>query len=1655
MKKTLKKLTAFLTSVLMCGVSLLDFPAGSFNISLPSWAADEGGGIYVCDHAYINGFCISCEAYQPAVQVSDKYDLDGDGATESVYEIGNAGQLYWFAKFVNEGNGNEESEAVLTDDISVNANVINENGELNGGSFRNWTPIANKPVCSFNGFFDGQNHEISGLYCVDLNDMPIGLFGITVGYGRSISNVKLVDSYFSGTGYSGGICGASNHDIKNCYNESTVIGKSGVGGICGMTQNNNVENCGNSGRIIGEKNIGGIYGCGDLNYSVTNCFNNGIISGESQAGEIGGITSGGSLKGCCYNSEINGLEVIGLGAEAATMDNVVGKTAAELESGEAAYLLGDAWGQNLDNGETKQDLPVLGGAKVYQIEKYSKCDKSDTPVTAYSNTDKTQVAEHIIENGFCVNCDYLQPAVLNSENQYEIGNAGQLYWFANLTNENRFGYYLKAILTSDIVVNENVLNDDMVPNEGTYRQWTPIGDRYSYEGVFDGNNHTISGLYYNDSSYCKTLGFICTAEYSEIKNLGIVDSYFFANVSTNYTGGICGNSNGDIINCFSICTIEGYGNVGGICGLFSGSYLINCYSLSSLVKGSGESGKICGKEMGPVDNCYYDSETINTRGGRTIEEFENGTVAYLLAKGGDYYPGEISWGQNLDNDEPKQKYPSLDGAKVYEVKKYSKCDKSDTPVTVYSNTDKEQVPAHVIENGFCKNCDYLQPAVLNSENQYEIGNAGQLYWFAKFTNESESNSNADAILTSDIVVNENVLNDELELNKGDYRKWTPISSSDESNYREFQGTFDGNNHTISGLYFNDTNYVGAGLISTAAESSKIMNLGIVDSYFETGAGSGAICGDSVGSIMNCFSICRVYGEMAGGICGAYSNENNSSGNYFINCYSLSKVSGIDAGTICGQSLEGIIDNCYTNEEPAIGMSDGSGWTYKKTIEEFENGTVAYLLAKGSSWHPIATPWGQNLDNDEPKQKYPSLGGAKVYQVNRYSTCDKSGTPKTVYSNYDKEIYDEHIGYEENNGFCACGEYQAAVLNENGVYEIGNAGQLYWFAGLVNGTLDGVEQNTLANAILTANITVNENLLDSLQYDEENNVSNGSDFITWTPIADWMGNRTTQYSGTFDGNNKTVSGLYFNGDSTCIGLFGSSESDGNIKNVGVVDSYFKGNDSVGGVCGNNAGTITNCYNAGNLTATESSATIGGICGYNNGGTVTNCYNTGTVTATGSVASVGGVCGCSIAPISNCYNIGTVTATSSGADISGICGYYFGPIKNCYYLADAEDENGGKTTAQFASGEVAYLLSQGCTVSEGEDAVTYSGSVWGQNLATENYPLLNGKTVYQVDSYEGCIGNPGNSTKVYSNTNAPIYVEHNYSSKGACTICGAFKNGIGERLEGYSVDLEGNIGVNFYMLLDPRVAADVNSYMQFTLPNGDTKKVYSNMTLTAEVDGETYNIFTCNIAAKEMNSEIKAQMFSSDAEGQIYSFTVADYANYIIKNSSKYSSETVALVKAMLNYGKYAKAYFDGEVLEATAEMNNVTADMLAEYKMSESGELPEEITYYGSSLLLESKTVLRHYFKVEEGVDAESYGFSEHKGMYYYYDDELFARNLVDPSWNFRFNDYTLTYGPMSYSYAVLTNQSDDKALVNLVKSLYLYGKAASDYYFADAPYGSR
>lgn len=126
------------------------------------------------------------------------------------------------------------------------------------------------------------------------------------------------------------------------------------------------------------------------------------------------------------------------------------------------------------------------------------------------------------------------------------------------------------------------------------------------------------------------------------------------------------------------------------------------------------------------------------------------------------------------------------------------------------------------------------------------------------------------------------------------------------------------------------------------------------------------------------------------------------------------------------------------------------------------------------------------------------------------------------------------------------------------YQIGNRAELYWFAGLVNGTLTGVKKNISANAKLMNNITVNEGVLDA-----NKDLVSGKDFIPWTPIGT---SDDDAYTGTFDGKGYTISGLYFDHPDAdyYVGLFGYIGVGGKISNVGVLDSYFKFN-AKGGRC----------------------------------------------------------------------------------------------------------------------------------------------------------------------------------------------------------------------------------------------------------------------------------------------------------------------------------------------------------------------------------------------------------------------------------------------------------------------------------------------------------
>ncbi len=285
---------------------------------------------------------------------------------------------------------------------------------------------------------------------------------------------------------------------------------------------------------------------------------------------------------------------------------------------------------------------------------------------------------------------------------------------------------------------------------------------------------------------------------------------------------------------------------------------------------------------------------------------------------------------------------------------------------------------------------------------------------------------------------------------------------------------------------------------------------------------------------------------------------------------------------------------------------------------------------------------------------------------------------------------------------------------------------------------------------------------------------------------------------------------------------------------------------------------------------------------------------------------------------------------------------------------------------------------------------------------------------------------------------------YADQGTKVIARIEADEIGSRLAGCSLSLSGNIGVNFFMKLSDEVVADGKAYMQFTLPNGDTPQVMVSKAEIAYVGDKRYYVFSCQVAAKEMDGTITSQIITSDGEGVVYKYTVRDYADYILDEANGYDDTTKAMVSAMLSYGDYAKAYFSGEELTATSEIEAVTADMLAEYAMTASGMLPEGIKYYGSTLLLKSKTTIRHYFKVTEETNVSAYGMTEKDGYYFIQHGDIPAGSLGTAQ-NISVGEYTISYSPLSYAYAALNSDSTSDNLKNLVKALYLYNNAAIAY----------
>jgi len=238
----------------------------------------------------------------------------------------------------------------------------------------------------------------------------------------------------------------------------------------------------------------------------------------------------------------------------------------------------------------------------------------------------------------------------------------------------------------------------------------------------------------------------------------------------------------------------------------------------------------------------------------------------------------------------------------------------------------------------------------------------------------------------------------------------------------------------------------------------------------------------------------------------------------------------------------------------------------------------------------------------------------------------------------------------------------------------------------------------------------------------------------------IGNKTTYFSGTFDGNSHVIINLTIERPTeNYIGLFGYLYG-GQIMNLGVENTDIAGGGYVGGLVGRNedGGTITDCYATG--TVSGSGSCVGGLCGYS-AGTISTCYATGAVSGTGYY--VGGLIGYKYrGTITDCYATGSVSGTDS---VGGLVGLNINSsITSCYATGTVSGPdaigvgglvgyNGGSTiTSCYATGAVSgtgYYVGGLCGYNSGK----ISNSFWDIQTSGQTDGVSN-----QIPDTSGVIG-----------------------------------------------------------------------------------------------------------------------------------------------------------------------------------------------------------------------------------------------------------------------------------------------------------------------------
>lgn len=753
---------------------------------------------------------------------------------------------------------------------------------------------------------------------------------------------------------------------------------------------------------------------------------------------------------------------------------------------------------------------------------------------------------------------------------YIITNAAHLRWA--VTNPNK-GVYFK--IANDIYINDikvDAKNGTVIGAENA-KEWTGKSNPTVFQGIIDGDNHVVYGLYVNTenndsdvSVWKKGYGLIPGGDCT-VKNLGVENAYVKAlgGVASAFIGTTLNNSAYPLYieNCYIGEDVYLYGaSVGGFIGggdankfNTEGTGLKNCYSLATIgstgYTDANGSYNFYGTMIGqmwytgnmPVVNCYTNGR-IHGQGAPkytncyAVEKKESSAIAGLTILSDENMQGANSVTKlsslyeafTVTDGYPVLKSFAGRNKEAWSGFRVSAMEGDGSPETPFLVATPENL-AYVVFGGSVANKNYklTKDLYLNDIDKIDFTNGAV-----------EEGYNAL---------------EWLETSKSEKEKNPP---------KIFKGSFDGDGHVVYGMWYpagnnsTTTEYVAAGLLGILDKNVTIKNVGVRYAYVDTVGYAGAIAGFAQGDNTNilidsCFSDETVTVNTkkntavptavgSSGILGGVLQVRNIK---ISNCYSRANVIGTYSNYKILASIwdcyDGvIIENCFADGELCGGTAD------RNAI----NGVV-------NSYCPAATnnykTWTQISDSEMKGAKallrMPNLGDKFIAQYKDYPTL-KVFAPDAVEP--DTSYWDGALIAPTKGSGTAADPYLIATPEE--------------FAYVINA---GGAANTFYK--LTSDIYLNK--LDKINWTngellDENYIAN-----EWYTGYSMDGNVYTNgtaditFQGTIDGDGHAVYGIYYKPGQpgTVAGLIPSVKT-ATIKNIALKDSFISGGRWTGTIVG---------------------------------------------------------------------------------------------------------------------------------------------------------------------------------------------------------------------------------------------------------------------------------------------------------------------------------------------------------------------------------------------------------------------------------------------------------------------------------------------------------